>query len=114
MDAVSPITDRATLWRLGHMIDAHAETAPGSTALIVGDQRRRITYADLAELVGASRGLSALLGLAERRQEQCGEDADDGYDNQKFDQCKGALESGAGLAARSEFQRRPIPHTTAM
>jgi acyl-CoA synthetase (AMP-forming)/AMP-acid ligase II len=51
MDAVSPITDRATLWRLGHMIDAHAETAPGSTALIVGDQRRRITYADLAQLV---------------------------------------------------------------
>src|SRR6185503_9076754 len=48
MHAVSPITDRATLWRLGHMIDAHAETAPGSTALIVGDQRRRITYADLA------------------------------------------------------------------
>jgi len=51
MDAVSPITDRATLWRLGHIIDAHAETAPGSTALMVGDQRRRITYADLAELV---------------------------------------------------------------
>jgi len=51
MDAVSPITERATLWRLGHMIDAHAETAPGSTALMVGDQRRRITYADLAELV---------------------------------------------------------------
>ena len=33
------------------MIDRIAETAPGSTALIIGAERRRITYADLAELV---------------------------------------------------------------
>jgi acyl-CoA synthetase (AMP-forming)/AMP-acid ligase II len=39
------------LWRLGHMLDGATETAPNSTALIVGAQRRRISYAELADLV---------------------------------------------------------------
>ncbi|MCW2650828.1 MAG: acyl-CoA synthetase (AMP-forming)/AMP-acid ligase [Mycobacterium sp.] len=42
-----------SLWRLGHMLDGASETAPNSTALIVGAQRRRINYAELAELVVA-------------------------------------------------------------
>jgi acyl-CoA synthetase (AMP-forming)/AMP-acid ligase II len=42
---------RASEWRLGHVLDFFAETDPDSTALIVGAQRRRITYAELVELV---------------------------------------------------------------
>ena len=38
-------------WRLGHIIDGAAERNPGTTALVIGAQRRRITYADLAQLV---------------------------------------------------------------
>jgi acyl-CoA synthetase (AMP-forming)/AMP-acid ligase II len=38
-------------WRLGHILDGATETAPNSTALIVGADRRRVTYAELAELV---------------------------------------------------------------
>jgi acyl-CoA synthetase (AMP-forming)/AMP-acid ligase II len=44
MDAMTPV-------RLGHMFDARADTAPASTALIIGAQRSRITYAALLELV---------------------------------------------------------------
>jgi acyl-CoA synthetase (AMP-forming)/AMP-acid ligase II len=42
---------RTAPWRLGQIIDSLAETAPAATALIIGDDRRRIIYADLAELV---------------------------------------------------------------
>jgi acyl-CoA synthetase (AMP-forming)/AMP-acid ligase II len=49
MDAVS--SDRPSVWRLGHLIDRIAKSAPGSTALIIGADRRPITYADLAQLV---------------------------------------------------------------
>ena len=46
------VVDRgAASWRLGHIIDGVAETTPGTTALVIGAQRRRITYADLAQLV---------------------------------------------------------------
>ncbi len=38
-------------WRLGYILDDTAESAPGSTALIAGAQRRRISYAELAALV---------------------------------------------------------------
>lgn len=43
--------DKVSSWRLGHLIDGLAETTSGATALIIGAQRRRITYTDLAELV---------------------------------------------------------------
>jgi acyl-CoA synthetase (AMP-forming)/AMP-acid ligase II len=46
--SVSPL---APSWRLGYMLDGIAERAPGSTALIVGAERRRISYAELAALV---------------------------------------------------------------
>lgn len=36
---------------LGHILDEAADAAPDSTALIVGEGRRRISYAELAELV---------------------------------------------------------------
>jgi len=42
---------RASKWRLGHVLDFYAKTGPDSTALIVGGGRRRITYAELLELV---------------------------------------------------------------
>ena len=38
-------------WRLGDILDDVAESAPGSTALIVGAQRRRVSYSELAGLV---------------------------------------------------------------
>jgi acyl-CoA synthetase (AMP-forming)/AMP-acid ligase II len=38
-------------WRLGYILDGIAENAPGSTALIVGAERHRISYAALAALV---------------------------------------------------------------
>ena len=41
----------AASWRLGHMLDGYAEARPGSTALVVGADRCRITYAALAELI---------------------------------------------------------------
>jgi len=37
--------------RLGHLPEARAETARDTTALVIGTQRRPITYADLADLV---------------------------------------------------------------
>ena len=36
---------------MGHVLDVVAEAAPDSVALIVGAERRRITFADLLELV---------------------------------------------------------------
>jgi acyl-CoA synthetase (AMP-forming)/AMP-acid ligase II len=39
------------LWHLGHILDRHAESAPESTALVIGTERQPITYALLAELV---------------------------------------------------------------
>lgn len=42
---------RASSWRMGYMLDGIAERAPDSTALVVGPDRRRISYADLAALV---------------------------------------------------------------
>lgn len=42
--------DENSRW-LGHILDEIAEAAPDSTALIVGAGRRRISYAELAELV---------------------------------------------------------------
>jgi acyl-CoA synthetase (AMP-forming)/AMP-acid ligase II len=50
-------------WRLGHMLDGATETAPNSTALIVGAQRRRISYAELADLVFAQCQLLQHSGL---------------------------------------------------
>jgi len=56
---------RTSKWRLGHVLDFFARTDPDSTALIVGAQRRRITYAELLGLVVdhcavlKSRGLRA-------------------------------------------------------
>jgi acyl-CoA synthetase (AMP-forming)/AMP-acid ligase II len=45
-------TDASTSARwLGHILDGAAEAAPNSTALIVGAERRRISHAELAELV---------------------------------------------------------------
>jgi acyl-CoA synthetase (AMP-forming)/AMP-acid ligase II len=38
-------------WRLGHVVDRLAEAAPGATALIIGAERSRVTYVDLAELI---------------------------------------------------------------
>lgn len=44
--------DTATPARwLGHVLDGAAEAAPHSTALIIGSERRRISYADLAGIV---------------------------------------------------------------
>src|SRR5690349_16838996 len=40
-------------WQLGYVLDVCAETAGGSTALIIGAERHRVTYTDLAELVVA-------------------------------------------------------------
>jgi len=36
---------------LGHIVDRFANAQPNSTALIIGPQRSRISYADLAQLV---------------------------------------------------------------
>jgi acyl-CoA synthetase (AMP-forming)/AMP-acid ligase II len=58
MTAVDSLDSRATSasprvasWRLGYILDGIAESAPDSTALVVGAERRRICYADLAGLV---------------------------------------------------------------
>jgi acyl-CoA synthetase (AMP-forming)/AMP-acid ligase II len=51
------------LWRLGHMLDGATETAPNSTALIAGADRRRISYAELADLVIAQCQLLQHSGL---------------------------------------------------
>ncbi len=40
-----------TAWRLGHILDGVAETAPDSTALVIGAGRVHISYADLGDLV---------------------------------------------------------------
>jgi acyl-CoA synthetase (AMP-forming)/AMP-acid ligase II len=40
-------------WRLGHILDGATEAAPTSTALVIGAERRRISYAELADLVVA-------------------------------------------------------------
>jgi acyl-CoA synthetase (AMP-forming)/AMP-acid ligase II len=50
-DKVTDVKRRASKWRLGHALDVPAETTPDSPALIVGADRRRITYAELVELV---------------------------------------------------------------
>jgi acyl-CoA synthetase (AMP-forming)/AMP-acid ligase II len=42
---------RESGWQLGYILDGLAETQPGSTALIMGPERSRIGYADLAQLV---------------------------------------------------------------
>jgi len=51
MTTVEPLSAKASgaeaetpPWRLGHMLDGATETAPSSTALIVGAERRRISY----------------------------------------------------------------------
>ncbi|MDT5135112.1 MAG: hypothetical protein QOE41_4423, partial [Mycobacterium sp.] len=54
------------LWRLGHMLDGATETAPNSTALIAGADRRRISYAELADLVIAQCQLLQHSGLRPR------------------------------------------------
>ena len=41
----------ATSRQLGHIVDRFANAQPNSTALIIGPQRSRISYADLAQLV---------------------------------------------------------------
>ena len=46
---------------LGHLVDSPAASTPDATALMVGAERRRVTYAQLA---GAVRGLSELLTSA--------------------------------------------------
>jgi hypothetical protein len=38
-------------WQLGCLLDGFAESQPEATALTVGPQRRRVSYADLAHLV---------------------------------------------------------------
>ncbi|WP_286174556.1 FadD7 family fatty acid--CoA ligase [Mycobacterium sp. DL99] len=43
----------ASSWHLGHIIDEPTEIAPTAGALVVGAERNRITYGDLAELVVA-------------------------------------------------------------
>jgi acyl-CoA synthetase (AMP-forming)/AMP-acid ligase II len=43
--------DSHASWRLGHILDLVVATAPNSTAIIVGAERRRISYAGLAKLV---------------------------------------------------------------
>ena len=70
MTTVEPLSAQAIgadaetpLWRLGHMLDGATETAPNSTALIVGAQRRRISYAELADLVVAQCQLLQHSGL---------------------------------------------------
>jgi acyl-CoA synthetase (AMP-forming)/AMP-acid ligase II len=65
MDAMETITAPATAdaWRLGHILDGVAQTAPDSTALIVGSGRRRITYANLAELVAEQSAALQRCGL---------------------------------------------------
>jgi len=45
------LSDDRSLWRLGNVIDRHAANAPESTALVIGAERRSITYAALAQLV---------------------------------------------------------------
>jgi acyl-CoA synthetase (AMP-forming)/AMP-acid ligase II len=47
----SSVGPGAPFWRLGYLLDGIAERDPGSTALIVGAERRRVSYADLAALV---------------------------------------------------------------
>jgi acyl-CoA synthetase (AMP-forming)/AMP-acid ligase II len=44
-------TSNATLWQLGYILDGFADSQPHATALIIGPQRRRISYADLLKLV---------------------------------------------------------------
>jgi acyl-CoA synthetase (AMP-forming)/AMP-acid ligase II len=44
-------TIQSPRWRLGHIVHCAAQTAADSTALIVGAERRRITYGELADLV---------------------------------------------------------------
>ncbi|AGB23896.1 acyl-CoA synthetase (AMP-forming)/AMP-acid ligase II [Mycobacterium sp. JS623] len=39
------------LWRLGHILDGFAESQPGATALIVGPDRQRVSYAGLVRMV---------------------------------------------------------------
>jgi acyl-CoA synthetase (AMP-forming)/AMP-acid ligase II len=70
MTTVEPLSAKASgaqaetpPWRLGHMLDGATETAPNSTALIVGAERRRISYAELADLVVAQSQLLQHSGL---------------------------------------------------
>jgi acyl-CoA synthetase (AMP-forming)/AMP-acid ligase II len=70
MTTVEPVRAEASdaeaetpLWRLGHMLDGATETAPNSTALIAGADRRRISYAELADLVIAQCQLLQHSGL---------------------------------------------------
>jgi acyl-CoA synthetase (AMP-forming)/AMP-acid ligase II len=60
MTAVEPLIVNANRadakvppWRLGHILDRASEAAPQSPALIVGAERRKISYAQLAALVVA-------------------------------------------------------------
>jgi acyl-CoA synthetase (AMP-forming)/AMP-acid ligase II len=70
MTTVEPVSAKASgaraetpLWRLGHMLDGATETAPKSTALIVGADRRRISYAELRAFVIAQCQLLQRSGL---------------------------------------------------
>jgi acyl-CoA synthetase (AMP-forming)/AMP-acid ligase II len=58
--SMNAILNGQPLWHLGHIIDGHAETAPESTALVIGTERQPITYAGLADLVADHS--DALLG----------------------------------------------------
>jgi len=49
--SMGTFSDDRSLWRLGNVIDRHAANAPESTALVIGAERRSITYAALAQLV---------------------------------------------------------------
>ena len=70
MTTVEPLSAKASgaeaetpPWRLGHMLDGATETAPNSTALIVGANRHRISYAELADLAIAQCQLLQHSGL---------------------------------------------------
>jgi acyl-CoA synthetase (AMP-forming)/AMP-acid ligase II len=48
---MTTVSLRTADWQLGHILDDLAETHPDSTALMIGPERRHITYTDLAQLV---------------------------------------------------------------
>src|ERR1700750_214065 len=45
------ITSSNATWQLGYLLGGVADSQPHATALIIGPQRRRVSYADLLKLV---------------------------------------------------------------